>query len=121
MEALKRTTKKAYASLDGIFTDKEAWGLFRIAAFAETFGWTCLIFGIVTTRMDIIYADNYLAAGGSIHGVLFIFYVFIIIFAHRSMKWSFWRFIVAFGVSNVPLGALVFELWVAHRRKHGKY
>ena len=117
---IKVLAKRAYKGLDGIFSDKEAWALFRIAAFAETFGWTCLIFAIVATKLEWPFADTYIALGGSIHGIFYLFYVFIVIFAHRSMKWSIWRFIFAELISNVPYGALVFELWVARRRKHGK-
>jgi len=117
---IKQIAKKAYDSLDGIFSDKEAWMLFRLAAFVETFGWTCLIIAIVALKLDWPYATTYIAIAGSIHGILYLFYVFIVIFSHRSLKWSFWRFLVAEFVSNLPYGALVFELWVAHRRKHGK-
>lgn len=115
------TAKKAYAALDGIFTEREAWFLFRAAAFAETFGWTCLIIGIIAIWSHWPGAANYIALGGSIHGVLYLFYLFIVIFAHRPLKWSVWRFIFAELISVVPYGALVLELWVAHRRKHGKH
>ena len=94
--------------------------LFRIAAFVETFGWTLLLIGIAAVTQDWPNADTYIAVGGSIHGILYLFYLFIVIFAHRSMKWSVWRFIFAELISVVPYGALVFELWVAHRRKLGK-
>ena len=120
MDAVKRRAKKAYAALDGIFSDREAWGLFRLAAFAETFGWTCLIIAIITVKLEVPYADNYIAVGGSVHGLLYLFYFFIVIFAHRSLKWSILRFIVAQIVAVIPYGALVFEFWVALRRKHGK-
>ena len=117
---IKATAHKAYAALDGIFTDKEAWGLFRLAAFAETFGWTCLLFAITANVLDWPFADTYIAIGGSIHGILFLFYLFIVVFAHRSLKWGIWRFLFAMAISNVPYGALVFELWVSQRRKKGK-
>ena len=117
---IKRTIQKAYDALDNIFTDKEAWGLFRIAAFVETFGWTCLIIGILAVKFHWPYGDSYLAVGGSVHGIFYLFYLFIVIFAHRSMKWSPWRFGFAQLISVVPFGALVFEKWVAVRRKKGK-
>jgi integral membrane protein len=117
---IRSTAIKAYNALDNIFTDKEAWGLFRIAAFVETFGWTCLIIGITSVKLQWPQHEAILAVSGSIHGILYIFYIFIVIFAHRSMKWSFWRFLWAGAVSVVPYGALVFEAWVARRRKHGK-
>jgi len=120
MKKAKAIAHKAYKALDGIFTDKEAWTLFRIAAFVETFGWTLLIFAIIATKLGWPYADTYIAIGGSTHGILYLFYVFIVIFAHRSMKWSVWRFIFAELISVVPYGALVFEFWVARRRRKGK-
>jgi len=117
---IQKTAKRAYDALDNIFTDKEAWGLFKIAAFAETFGWTCLIIGIAAVKLQWPHNDAYLAVAGSIHGILYLFYLFIVIFAHRALQWSVWRFIFAELISVVPYGALVFELWVSHRRKHGK-
>ncbi|TAL14468.1 DUF3817 domain-containing protein [Patescibacteria group bacterium] len=117
---VKLVAHKAYNALDGIFTDREAWMLFRAAAFAETFGWTCLIVGILAVAMKWPYNSAYIAVAGSIHGILYLFYLFIVIFGHRSLKWSVWRFIFAELISVVPYGALAFEQWVAHRRKSGR-
>jgi len=111
---------RAYSALDNIFTDKEAWTLFKWAAFLETFGWTLLIIGIVFSYNKWAGHDAVLAVAGSIHGIFYIGYLFIVIFGHRSMNWSVWRFIFAELISVVPYGALAFELWVAHRRKTGK-
>lgn len=117
---LKKISVRAYDALDAIFTDREAWGLFKLAALVETVGWTCLIVGIIAVKLQWPRNDAYIAVAGSIHGILYLFYVFIVIFAHRSLKWSFWRFLFAEMISVVPYGALVFEGWVSHRRKHGK-
>jgi integral membrane protein len=114
------TAKKAYDILDNIFTDKEAWGLFKLAAFVETFGWMCLLIGIAAVKLQWPHNDVYLAISGSIHGIFYIFYIFIVIFAHRSLHWSKGRFLLAGAVSVVPFGALVFEAWVARRRTLGK-
>lgn len=118
--SVTRVTTRAYNALDGIFTDKEAWLLFRIATFLETLGWTCLLIGISSVVWKWPSSNVYIALAGSIHGILYLFYLFIVIFAHRSLKWSVWRFIFAELISVVPYGALMFELWVAHRRKSGK-
>lgn len=117
---IKHIATRAYNGLDNIFTDKEAWDLFRLAAVVETFGWTCLILAIISVKLQWPHNDAYLAVAGSVHGILYLFYLFIVIFAHRSMSWSVWRFIFAELISVVPYGALVFEWWVARRRKHGK-
>ena len=110
---------KAYAALDAIFTDKEAWQLFKLSAYLETLGWTCLIVGIAAVVSVWPNAKVYIAIGGSIHGILYLFYIFIVIFAHRSLKWNIKRFLFAGFISVIPYGALVFEVWVAKRRKRG--
>jgi integral membrane protein len=116
---IRQTAHKAYTALDAIFTDKEAWQLFKLSAYLETLGWTCLIIGIAAVVLSWPDAKAYIAIGGSIHGILYLFYIFIVIFAHRSLKWSIKRFIFAGCISVIPYGALVFEMWVDNRRKHG--
>jgi len=111
---------RAYDAIDDIFTDGEAWFLFRASAFLETFGWTLLIIGIVFSHYHWAGYDYILPISGSIHGVFYLIYVFIVFFSHRSMKWSVWRFIIAELLSTVPYGALVFERWVTKRRRSGK-
>lgn len=106
----------AYDELDGIFTEKEAWILFRAVAFLETFGWSCLLFGIYAASSDWKYGDSYVALGGTIHGLLFLAYNFIVIFAHQSLNWNIKTFIFALLVSNIPFGALLFEQWMARKR-----
>jgi hypothetical protein len=49
--------------------------------------------------------------------VLYLFYVFIVLFGHRSLSWSIWRFLFAEAISVIPYGALVFEQIIARRRK----
>ena len=114
---IKEKVAKSYKALDNIFTDKEAWLLFRIAAFLETIGWVLLVTGIVFSVKKLPQHETVLALGGSIHGIFYIFYIFIIIFAHRSLKWGVMRFLVSGAVSTFPFGALIFEKWEAHRRK----
>lgn len=116
----KHLSKRAYDALDNIFTDKEAWTLFKVAAFLETVGWTGLIVGIVADKLQWPYGPDILAVTGSVHGIFFVFYIFIVIFGHRSMGWSVWRFLFASLINAVPYGAMGLEMWVAHRRKQGK-
>ncbi len=108
----------SYDELKDIFTDKEAWFLFRMSAFLETFGWTVLIVGILFSAFSWPGHDFVLPLAGSIHGIFYLVYLFIVLFAHRSMSWSIWRCIFAEFISVVPYGALVFEMWVAYRRHH---
>lgn len=121
LKSISKTTRKklahAYGELKGIFTDQEAWFLFKISAFLETFGWTVLIVGILFSHFKWPGYDYVLPLAGSIHGIFYLFYLFIVLFGHRSLSWGIWRFILAELISVVPYGALVLEQWIAHERK----
>lgn len=117
---IRKTAHRAYTALDNIFSDKEAWGLFRLATIVETIGWTCLLIGITAVVLKWPYHEDYIAVAGSVHGIFYLFYLFIVIFTHRSLSWSVWRFIFAELISVIPYGATTFEIWVSHRRKNGK-
>ena len=56
------------------FTEREAWGLFRLAAFGEAFGWTILILGVAINRYNLTGAKYALPIAGQIHGSLFLIY-----------------------------------------------
>lgn len=120
MKITVQSIKRLYHELDGIFTDKEAWFLFKVAAFLETIGWTLLIIGILFSYNHWVGYDFILPIAGSIHGIFYLIYIFIVFFGHRSMKWGIWRFLFAEAISTVPFGALIFEQWVARRRRTGK-
>lgn len=106
-----------YRQLDGLFTDREAWWLFRSAALLETVGWTLLIFGIIYKKLQLPAYDYVLPLAGSTHGVFVVYYVFIVFFTHRSLGWGIWRCLIGEAVNAVPYGALVFELWNARQRR----
>lgn len=111
--------QRIYSQLDNVFTDREAWFLFRWAAFLETFGWTFLLVGIVFQVTKWPGDTWLLPVGGSLHGLFVIAYMFIAFFAHRSFrpKWSIVKMLFAELISIIPYGALAFELYIAHERK----
>jgi integral membrane protein len=117
MKKFKLLVATKYDVLNDIFTDKEAWTLFKLVAFLETFGWTLLIVGILFSHYKWTGYAYVLPIAGSVHGVLYLFYLFIVLFTHRSMGWGIWRFVIAEAVSNLPFGALVFELFIAQNRR----
>lgn len=106
-----------YRQLDGVFTNREAWMLFKTSAILETIGWTLLITGIVFAHFKWPFYDWILPLAGSIHGIFVIGYMLIVFFAHRSMKWSVLRMLVGEAVSVIPYGALVFEQWAIRHKK----
>lgn len=111
--------QKTYQELDNIFTDREAWFLFRWSAWLETLGWTLLLIGILFQVTKWPGDTWFLPVGGSLHGLFVIAYMLIAFFAHRSFthKWSIKKMLVAEAISVIPYGALAFELYVAHERK----
>lgn len=117
MELVKTKITLAYAQLDGIFTKKEAWALYKFAAYAETVTWVMLLFGIFSKVNQWPLYEWSLAIGGYAHGLVFIFYVFIVFFTHRSMKWSVWHMLWAEALCNVPFGALAFEQYIVRKFK----
>lgn len=98
------------------FSDSEAWMLFRAAAFAEAFGWTCLIIGI-------LYSEHLgqhwpVAVAGQIHGTLFLIYLAAAALLGPSLRWPLWRSALAVMCSVPPYGSLVYEMVSAFLRKH---
>lgn len=114
-----KLTKRIQRQLDGVFTDKEAWFLFRWSAILETVGWALLLVGILFQVMKWPGEEWLLPVGGSLHGTFVLGYMFIVFFAHRSFtpRWSTKRMLFAEAISVIPFGALAFEMWAAKRRK----
>ncbi len=100
------------------FTDAEAWMLFRMAAYGEAAGWTLLIAGIALEHATGSHA--YVAVAGRIHGMLFVVYLMAVLAFYPSLAWSRWKALFALAFSVPPYGTIVFEQWVAHKRRaHG--
>jgi len=110
------TVRRALTQLDGAFTDKEAWFLFRWSAWLETVGWTGLLIGIAFQVKHWPGDGWVLPIGGSLHGTFVIIYMLITFFTFRSLGWSWRRFIFAELINIVPFGVLVLELYIAKER-----
>lgn len=90
-----------------IFSEQEAWSLFRIAAFAEAVGWSLLITGIILEHLTGIHAP--VAVAGRIHGMLFLSYMVAAVGLYPSLKWNRWAGLSALAASVPPYGSLIFE------------
>lgn len=102
------------------FTDAEAWLLFRLAAFAEAFGWTLLITGILSKRY-VVHGNNIpVLIAGQIHGTLFLIYLVAAVILYSSLHWTRWRALIAVLASVPPYGSLIFELWSSRGRKRAE-
>lgn len=99
------------------FTDKEAWGIYRLFAFGEAFGWTLLISAIVYRHLDLPQAASVITVAGRIHGMLFVCYFGAVLVTARSMGWGLWRIGFALAAGVPPYMSIVFEQIMAFRRR----
>lgn len=98
------------------FTEHEAWGLFRIAALAEGFGWSLLITGIIIRNYGLLGHNIAVPIAGRIHGTFFLAYFGILIATYSSLGWSRRKLMLATIAGVPPFGSLIFEQWAAHKR-----
>jgi integral membrane protein len=118
-KAVEVTILEFFQKVDNhqIFTDSEAWGLFKFTAIAEAFGWALLLYGIAADRFHLFASDWALPVGGSLHGMFFIAYLLIVVTAYSSLGWPRWKGLLALLMSIIPMGTLVFEMREAHTRR----
>jgi integral membrane protein len=99
------------------FTEREAWGLFRIIALSEAGGWTILITGILIHRYKLPGHTFAIPLAGQIHGTIFLLYFGILVAVYSSLGWSRKKFILAVIAGVPPYGTLLFEQWAAQKRQ----
>src|ERR1700691_3093386 len=92
-----------------VFTDREAWNLFLLAAFGEAFGWTLLISSLVFKHYVTPGNNIPIDIAGQIHGTIFLIYIAAVVILHPSLHWSPKRTLIAGLASVPPYGTLVFE------------
>ncbi|HEX5455970.1 MAG TPA: DUF3817 domain-containing protein [Candidatus Saccharimonadales bacterium] len=104
-----------------IFTEDEAWALFRLAAIAEACGWTLLVIGIGFS--DYVFPGNHtpVLLAGRIHGMLFLLYALASIGLYPALRWSRRRAFIALLASVPPYGSLAFEIWTSHTRRNEQF
>lgn len=104
-----------------IFTEEEAWTLFKLSAIAEACGWTLLIIGIGLS--DYVFPGNHapVLVAGRVHGILFLLYALASVGLYPALRWSRKRAFVALLASIPPYGSLAFEIWAAHKRQNEQF
>ncbi|MBW4062049.1 DUF3817 domain-containing protein [Candidatus Saccharibacteria bacterium] len=100
-----------------LFTEAEAWSLFRIAAFGEAIGWTLLISGILINKYLTPHSYLPVQIAGKFHGTLFVIYLVGVIVIWPSLKKSKLMLVVAVAASVPPYGTLALEQWWAWQRR----
>jgi len=100
-----------------LFTDKEAWGVFRFWSIMEAVTWTMLISAIIYRRLGLPEAASVVSFAGHLHGIAFMFYFFFVLLLARSMEWRLLRVGSAIVAGMPPYGTLVFEKAMGYYRK----
>ena len=100
-----------------IFSEREAWMLFRLGAIAEACGWTLLIAGIGLQRYIMPGSRAPVLIAGQIHGMLFFLYAVAAAGLYPNLGWSRLRALVALLASVPPYGSLLFEMWANYQRR----
>jgi integral membrane protein len=100
-----------------LFSEKDAWSLFRLAAICEACGWTMLITGILLKRYVTVGNNVPVLIAGQIHGMLFLSYIVAVVVLYANLGWSRKRMLVAGMASVPPYGSLIFEQWAAYKRR----
>ncbi len=85
----------------------DAFSTFRVVAFFEGSSYILLLFTMLLKYRFNIPEPNMVV--GMAHGVLFIAYVIILLFAARQMRWAFGKMVFAFVLSLVPFGTFYGE------------
>jgi integral membrane protein len=99
------------------FTDKEAWGLFKLAAFGEAVGWTLLIGAIVYRHLGLPGAEITVGLAGRLHGGLFMLYFVFVLVTARSMQWGVYRITGALLAGMPPYTSVLYEQLMSYHRK----
>lgn len=102
------------------FTEDEAWLLFKLAAFAETAGWSLLISGLLIKHFITPRSDIPVLITGQIHGTFFLIYMSASLILSPSLGWSIKRSLLATACGVPPYGSLIFEIATAHKRAHNQ-
>lgn len=94
--------------------DQEAsWRWFRVIARCEGLSLIALVLiGMPLRRATGISLDGGTGALGWLHGALFLVYLQALVFAGRTLKWSWRRMFAGAGLSLLPFGTFALEWWV---------
>ena len=84
--------------------------LFSVAAFLEALTWAGLLVGMLlkygteTTHLGVWLF-------GRLHGVAFLFYVVVSLYAGVRLRWPLWALLVALLAAGPPLVTVPVEMW----------
>jgi integral membrane protein len=101
-----------------LFSEIEAWNLFRLAALSEAVGWSLLIIGVIINHYNLPGHSISIIIAGQIHGTIFLIYFAVLLAVYGSSGWSRKKIIIAALAGIPPYGTFVFEQWASYDRQH---
>jgi integral membrane protein len=104
---------------NNIFTESEAWSLFRLSAIGEACGWSLLISGILLKQY--FRTNDPVLIAGQIHGILFFLYAIAALGLYPNLHWSRKKAFIALVASVPPYGSLLFEQWASYMRDRSEF
>ena len=84
--------------------------LFAIAAFAEGLTWAGLLVGMVL-KYGTATTDLGVWLFGRLHGLAFVFYVVVSLYAWVKLRWPLWAILLALLAAVPPLVTVPLEMW----------
>jgi len=84
--------------------------LFAIAAFVEAVTWAGLLIGMLL-KYGTQTTDLGVWLFGRLHGLAFLFYVAVSLYAWGKLKWPLWAVLVALLAAMPPLVTVPVEMW----------
>ncbi len=90
--------------------------LFRLTAVAEAFSWLGLLVGMFF-KYVVVHNPIGVQVFGRLHGALFVAYLAALLWLARRERWGLLRVAVGAAAAVPPFTSLVFERWVARRRR----
>lgn len=84
--------------------------LFAAAALIEGVTWAGLLVGMLLKR-GLELTDLGVRIFGPLHGIAFLFYVAICLYAWIKLRWPLWAMLVALVAAVPPLVTVPLEMW----------
>ncbi len=87
-------------------------GRFRVVALVEAVSWVGLLIGMYFKYLGSPRTEIGVKVFGPIHGFVFIAFVITAVFAGIAFNWAAGKWLLALLASIVPLGSVIFLIWV---------
>jgi integral membrane protein len=94
------------------FDARTVAGRFRLVALAEALSWVGLLVGMYFKYLGTPRTEVGVHVFGPIHGAVFVAFVVAAVFAGIAFTWTPVTWLLALLGSIVPLGSVIFLMWV---------